>query len=166
MKLPEDERYQVKEPKGKLFEDLERAIEYLDSLDYKELITVGDVASSKLLKRGLNPDMIIVDFKIMRSPAGNDIKKIVEEHPVPQIRTENPPGHISEDLWNGIKTAETPIKIIVEGEEDLATIPAVLHAPNDSVVAYGQPGEGIVLVEVSEEKKEEFMKLFELFKKE
>ena len=53
------------------------------------------------------------------------------------------------------------MKIIVDGEEDLATLPAILYAPLGSAVVYGQPNEGSVLVDVTPEKKlhiEEFMK--------
>jgi len=53
------------------------------------------------------------------------------------------------------------IKIIVNGEEDLATLPAILYAPVGSVVVYGQPNEGSVLVHVTSERKkhiEEFIK--------
>jgi len=48
---------------------------------------------------------------------------------------------------------EEKIKIIVEGEEDLATLPAILYAPMGSAVVYGQPNEGSVLVDVTAEKK-------------
>ena len=41
------------------------------------------------------------------------------------------------------------MKIVVEGEEDLATLPAILYAPPGSVVVYGQPDEGSVLVKVN-----------------
>jgi len=43
--------------------------------------------------------------------------------------------------------------IIVNGEEDLAVIPCVLMAPNDSIILYGQPGEGIVVVEADKLKE-------------
>ena len=45
--------------------------------------------------------------------------------------------------------------IEVDGEEDLLTIVAVQTSPSGSLVVYGQPNEGIVLVRVSEAKKAE-----------
>ena len=51
------------------------------------------------------------------------------------------------------------IKIVVNGEEDLATLPAILYAPLGSAVVYGQPNEGSVLVEVTLEKKEQIKDL-------
>jgi uncharacterized protein (UPF0218 family) len=53
---------------------------------------------------------------------------------------------------------------VVDGEEDLLTLVAVLYAPENAVVVYGQPYEGIVLVKVSPEKKAEaleFLKAME-----
>ncbi|MDI6805914.1 MAG: DUF359 domain-containing protein, partial [Candidatus Bathyarchaeia archaeon] len=44
---------------------------------------------------------------------------------------------------------------IVDGEEDLLTLIAVLYAPQNSFVVYGQPYEGIVVVKVTPEKKAE-----------
>jgi len=49
----------------------------------------------------------------------------------------------------------------IKGEEDLLTLPAVLFAPLDSVVCYGQPGKGMVLVKVTEEKKRGALKIAE-----
>ncbi|MHA2213848.1 MAG: DUF359 domain-containing protein, partial [Candidatus Thorarchaeota archaeon] len=43
--------------------------------------------------------------------------------------------------------------IVVEGEEDLMGFPAVLLAPEDSVMLYGQPGVGIVWVPVNDENR-------------
>jgi len=49
--------------------------------------------------------------------------------------------------------------VLVEGEEDLLTIVAVLCAPEGSVVLYGQPGEGAVLIEVNRAAKKAFREL-------
>ncbi|KXA90883.1 hypothetical protein AKJ57_03275 [candidate division MSBL1 archaeon SCGC-AAA259A05] len=166
LRLPEDKRFQFKEPKGRLFKDTKKAIEYLNSLDYTQIMTVGDVVSAEFLKNGLNPDIMCVDFTVMRSPVEEEIKDIIEEYSVPQTKVENPPSHITEDLRESIRQAEPPLKIVVEGEEDLAAVPAVLYAPENSVVAYGQPREGLVLIEVSEKKKEEFSDLLSLFEEE
>jgi len=40
--------------------------------------------------------------------------------------------------------------IMVDGEEDLAVLPAVLLSPATSIVMYGQPGIGGVLVRVDD----------------
>jgi hypothetical protein len=47
----------------------------------------------------------------------------------------------------------------VSGEEDLLTLPAVLLAKNGSRVFYGQPGKGMVLIEVNAKTKKKVKKL-------
>ena len=46
-------------------------------------------------------------------------------------------------------------KIVINGEEDLLALPAVLFAPEGSFVVYGQPKEGVVVIKVTAEKKAE-----------
>ncbi|NLB75740.1 MAG: DUF359 domain-containing protein, partial [Crenarchaeota archaeon] len=45
--------------------------------------------------------------------------------------------------------------IVVNGEEDLLTLIAVLYAPQNSFIIYGQPDIGIVVVKATEMKKAE-----------
>jgi uncharacterized protein (UPF0218 family) len=44
-----------------------------------------------------------------------------------------------------------PVKVFVEGEEDLLVLPLLFLVPDGSVIVYGQPLEGIVVVKVSPE---------------
>ena len=48
---------------------------------------------------------------------------------------------------------EKPVMVLIDGEEDLLTIPAVIEAPLGAVVFYGQPFEGVVAVKVDERSK-------------
>ena len=67
------------------------------------------------------------------------------------LKVKNPPATLTKELIDQIRDSlagEERVKIVVEGEEDLATLPAILYAPPDSVVVYGQPDEGSVLVKV------------------
>ncbi len=162
MKLPEEKRHIFKEPLGRLFRKTEEAFDYLRSLDYEDIITVGDVVSAKFLKNGFEPDMMIVDFATERSPAGDEDIEEIKKYAVPKVEVRNPAGYITDELWNQIENADKPVKIVVDGEEDLATLPASLTASIGSVVVYGQPQEGMVLIEVTEEKKEEFQEYLHL----
>jgi hypothetical protein len=47
-------------------------------------------------------------------------------------------------------------KVQVNGEEDLLTLAAVLSAPSGSIVVYGQPRRGIVVVSVNDDSKKRF----------
>lgn len=77
------------------------------------------------------------------------------------MSVKNPPGYIATTLVHAVHQAiERRLRggkrsiIRVIGEEDLAGVPAILLAPLGTVVLYGQPGEGMVAVDVTEEKKD------------
>lgn len=163
MRLPKEARDLLKRPFGDLFKSTREAVDYLLSIEYEWLITVGDVVTTEIIGGGLKPDLAIADFTVERSSAGEDRRKVIEDFPATLVEVENPAGHLTSELMDAIKDAKPSLKIIVRGEEDLATLPAVIFAPIGSVVAYGQPGEGVVLIRVSEEKKREFEGLLELF---
>jgi uncharacterized protein (UPF0218 family) len=83
------------------------------------------------------------------------------------MHVKNPRGTISEEAFTIIQEAlkETArVKIVVDGEEDLLTLVAVLAAPENSFVVYGQPHEGIVVVKASPEKKAEVAVLLKAMK--
>lgn len=166
LRLPEEARQSLKRPLGKLFRSTEDAVKHIRRSRPARLIAVGDVVTAELLSAGLKPDVVVVDFMVMRFPASDDVRGAIDSYSVPEVKVENSAGAITPELQDALEKAEPPVKIIVEGEEDLATIPAVLTAPEGSVVAYGQPGEGMVLIEVSEQKKREFKKILNLFEPE
>jgi hypothetical protein len=74
------------------------------------------------------------------------------------IHVKNPPGTITQEAIVAIQDAlksSHRTKIVVDGEEDLLTLIAILHAPESSFVVYGQPYEGVVVVKVTPQKKSE-----------
>jgi uncharacterized protein (UPF0218 family) len=64
---------------------------------------------------------------------------------------ENPAATITSELYNIVilswDTGQS-VKIVVRGEEDLASLPAILHAPGGATVIYGIPDTGLCLVQV------------------
>lgn len=125
------------------------------------LILVGDTVSRNAIQSGIKPDVVIIDNSEMRREAVQfryEMKHL--------FRALNPAGAIESGAWQTVEEAVRVGNSIVEvdGEEDLLTLAAVLAAPSKSLVVYGQPGDGIVLVRVSENKKkeiEEFIKQME-----
>jgi GTP-dependent dephospho-CoA kinase len=114
--------------------------------------TVGDIVSQETLKARLKIDLRIVDNKTLR----NAIRSI--DFPSQKTYTvRNPAGVIRSEAWQTIKKAvgRKGSLVIVEGEEDLLVLPVLLEAPEDSLVVYGQPREGIVVVEATASKKRE-----------
>jgi uncharacterized protein (UPF0218 family) len=87
------------------------------------------------------------------------------------VRVNNPKGTITHEAILAINEAlekNEHTHIVVDGEEDLLTLIAVLNAPENAVVVYGQPYSGIVVVKVTSEKKAEarqFLKAMKPFEK-
>lgn len=164
LELPDEVRSLLKRPLGQLFPNVAAAIKRLRQLHPPRLIAIGDVVTADLLEAGLRPDVAVVDMKVMRLPVDEKIKRAVETFEAKLVRVKNKAGTITPELRKALEGAKPPLKIIVDGEEDLATLPAVLSAPLGSAVVYGQPGEGLVLVEVTEPKRREFEMLLKQFK--
>ncbi|OPY54636.1 MAG: hypothetical protein A4E49_00947 [Methanosaeta sp. PtaU1.Bin112] len=165
--LPDELRNYLKEPLGRLFrgDGLEcvTAMEK-ELISAKKVIAVGDMTAFYLLKANIVPDLLVVDNKTKRMPVSDHVVDTLGHQIYRTVWVKNPAATISKDLIDLIQQSlqgTEHVKIIVEGEEDLATLPAILYAPFGSVVVYGQPNEGSVLVDVTPEKKlhiEEFMK--------
>jgi uncharacterized protein (UPF0218 family) len=130
------------------------------------IVSVGDRVSRNLYERKMNPQLAVIDNKCMRK----SIKpKVFAAETVVQVM--NPPGTITEGAIGAIRAAlesDRRVQIIVDGEEDLLTLIAVLYAPEKSLVVYGQQYEGIVVVRVTPEKKAEavgILKAMEVIRK-
>ncbi len=131
--------------------------ELIDLVKPKKIISIGDIVSRNILEKGFPLNIFIVDNKSMREliePINASVNKV--------LRLINPAGTISGDSWRVIDEAinsEGLVKVLVEGEEDLLTIVAALLAPVNSLVVYGQPNEGIVVINVTEEIKKEMREI-------
>ena len=145
--LPEESRQLFKDPFGTLHRDIQSV---LPALAGRIVYSVGDVVTHTLQQKGFTPAIAVVDGQTMRSPCTR-----MPELSGSCIRVKNPPGTITDELINALSYAvdHTPVTILVEGEEDLAVIPLVIAAPPESVVLYGQPGEGVVLRVIDEQAK-------------
>ena len=156
-KLTEELREDLKKPLGKLVEG-EMPQPYLKaSEEFKNapfLVTVGDVVTENVLRVGIKPSLAIYDHKTKRKEYEPDI-----ELGAVVLTTKNPPGTITKALLNAVKKSFELVKrgkrvyLKVNGEEDLAAIPAVIYAPEGALVIYGQPDKGIVLIKVTPECK-------------
>jgi uncharacterized protein (UPF0218 family) len=162
--MPEEVRPQLQRPLGRLFPHAAAAIEHMRRLGPSRLISIGDIVTSEFLAAGIRPDIAVVDLVVMRSSASENVKSSIRSFDAPTVHVKNPAGKITPELWEALEKARPPLKVIVDGEEDLATIPAVLTSKTGSVVAYGQPNEGVVIVKVNEKKREEFRAILRKFR--
>lgn len=165
--LPSGLRSKLKDPLGDLCKG--NGLECVQAMDPDlkvaiKLIAVGDMTAFYLLKASVVPDVVIVDNKTKRMPVPDHVVKSLDHDSYKTVEVKNPPATLTKELMDMIRESlqeSERIKIVVDGEEDLATLPAILYAPLGSVVIYGQPNEGSVLVKVTAEKKkhiEELMK--------
>jgi uncharacterized protein (UPF0218 family) len=122
------------------------------------LILVGDSVSRYAIEFGISPQVIIIDKKEKRGPAVRFAHSMQIE-----LQTKNEAGTIGLDAWKKVEAAvgSGNCAVIVDGEEDLLTLVAILAAPPGSLVVYGQPGQGIVLVRVTSQRKREVEKIIE-----
>ncbi len=128
----------------------------------KKVAAVGDMTAFYLLESGMQPDLIIVDHKTKRMQTTEHIKQTLIRDRYKTVEVVNPPATLTKDLMDAISSSlsgSQKTKIVVDGEEDLATLPVIMYAPLGSVVVYGQPNEGSVIVNVTPEKKEQIKKL-------
>jgi len=157
LKLTNELRARLKLPLGELFKgtpdkNMRRVLEAIEKEKPKRVVCVGDVVSRNAVKAGLPVDVRVVDNRIMRKntePTKLEAKRI--------LYVKNPPGMLDLTAWQALSEAieRGDSLMVVEGEEDLLTLAAIVEAPVMSIVIYGQPEEGIVVVRVDEKKKRE-----------
>ncbi|ELZ20484.1 hypothetical protein C477_06606 [Haloterrigena salina JCM 13891] len=158
--LPDELRHELKEPMGPIETDADRLLEDVDG----PLIAVGDVVTYHFLRAGRPPDVALVDERTKRSAVDEEIRETVTEGTT--VEVVNPPAEISqavvEALLEGLARDE-PTTILVEGEEDLVALPAIVAAPEGASVVYGQPDEGMVHVKVTEKHQQDMRALLDRF---
>lgn len=167
LKLTQELRDKLKTPYGKLYrgkgeECLRRVVRTLKNPP--KIISIGDLTTYYLLKAGVVPDMCLVDDITMRLPVDREIRLGTTHRSFKEVTVRNPAGVITQELMDAIRDnmdSKEPVRIFVEGEEDLAVMPACIYAPVNAVVIYGQPNEGVVVVTVTEEKKQETLSLMQ-----
>ena len=79
----------------------------------------------------------------------------------PTLNAANPAGTISAEMVTVLTQALTQQTqhVLIQGEEDLAAVALILLLPLESEVYYGQPGQGIVRMKVTEELKDKTFKV-------
>ncbi len=146
------------------------------------IISVGDITTTKIMQLGIVPTLSIIDLKVRRKAYQS-----FEDYRFPETtqveHIQSGPGHISHEATDAVKQWATSFQqhkntvFIVDGEEDLMTLPAIVYAPIGSAVYYGQPDipfflsgvrqvkEGMVEVEVTKKVKMRAMELLAKFEK-
>ncbi len=153
MALPVEMRGELKQPLGELWRgEVECNVQRLKALAQgaPQLATVGDFVSIHAWRGGLRPHVTVIDFRVMRS----EVEPYRLNHR--ELRVSNPPGRITaeaQEALHRVVNGPEPCIVVVEGEEDLLVLPLITYMPLGSLIVYGQPREGMVVVGVTEERK-------------
>jgi len=164
VKLPDSLRDQLKIPLGLLLpigqDNKENIQKHLSDNSY--IITVGDRTTEKMIEYGIIPSLQIIDGFEKRQK-----RELLKLGTASELIIDNPPAEITLQSIEIIKKAFTitpPIRLTVNGEEDLLVLPVCIHAPENSVVLYGQPNQGLVLVPITTEIRNKAQTLLNLMK--
>lgn len=124
-----------------------------------KVIAVGDATTDRLIAFGIVPDIAIVDGKERRYA-----REFPDNHAATELSCANPASTISKGAIDLVKKAmdeKRPVRIMVDGEEDLLALPAFALAPDGAAVLYGQPLEGLVIVRITPAKKKQAQDLMQ-----
>ncbi|WP_290811190.1 GTP-dependent dephospho-CoA kinase family protein [Halovivax sp.] len=160
LELPEDLRRELKDPMGPIETDAEVLLRDVSG----PLYAVGDVVTYHFLRAGREPDVALVDGITKREAVDEAVRRAVTAGEVRDAT--NPPATITADLARALRRAidaDEPVTLFVDGEEDLAVLPAIAAAPDGASVVYGQPDEGMVHVRVDGEVRASVRDLLERF---
>ncbi len=120
------------------------------------VITVGDIVTFTIQKLGYEPNISFIDHKSRRKIVDITHRAVHKHGPF-----QNKPGTIVSrialeyaKIIPDVVNTKDHHQFIIEGEEDMLGLAAILLAPLGSVVLYGQFNQGIVFVTVDEARKE------------
>lgn len=152
--LPPDARGAFKDPLGPVYTDTQRLLADAGS----PIIAVGDVVTYHLVEAGETPAVALVDERTERSPVDDGVAETLDTFEgFDSVReVSNPAATLTAELLSTLREAiesDESTLIEVDGEEDLAALPAAAIAPDGASVVYGQPGEGMVLATADDEVK-------------
>lgn len=126
------------------------------------VVAVGDYTSRKLRDAEAKVSIYVIDGKTERRPS-----TIFDTAGFKVIRCRNESGTLDPDACSKLhellaKKLVENVVLAVEGEEDLLALAAIVSAPEGSMIIYGQPGAGSVIIRVNREQKEKALNILEL----
>ena len=144
-KLTPSLREEFKKPVGRDISDSELKTIHAEH----KLITVGDVVSLTAYRLGAVPILAVYDGMTERHGTSG-FADLVKSEGLAETVVENPAATITDALDSAVSDAlagRSAAILRVIGEEDLALLPCILHAPEGAVVVYGWPGRGMKAVD-------------------
>ena len=136
------------------------------------VLAVGDVVSLTLKTLGIEPRLFVCDFLTQRGEPDPTYEEELGAWGTLAFRVRNPAATVTREAWDAIRLGleagpeAAPVRVVVDGEEDLLGIPCFLEAPEGAIVLYGMPGQGVVVVRVDAAFKAKVAALLARFEKE
>ncbi len=162
--VPENLRKELGTPIGIVLTAKKDILKEISGSEF--VITVGDIVTLDLLDSGFIPDLSIIDYMTKRDSKSN-LEKRYSKHAQPEIKILNPAGQITSELWNAIEDAcKNPrkLRIVVDGEEDLAALACIALAPENTTVIYGIPNRGASIHHVDDALRKMVMSVLDKMK--
>jgi GTP-dependent dephospho-CoA kinase len=151
--LPEGLREELAVPMGPVVQEAELAPALRGA---KVVACVGDVVSLTCKRLGMRPKVFVVDYQTKRKP-DPAWREALATWGRMGLAARNPAGTVTREAWDAVKRAfwlpESPVRIVIDGEEDLLGLPVILEAPDGAKVLYGIPDQGVCIVTVDETSK-------------
>ncbi|MDG7008083.1 MAG: DUF359 domain-containing protein [Nitrososphaerota archaeon] len=147
-RLPEGLRPKLAEPMGRVFDGEQAKGTGFARLakSSQMVVTVGDRVADTLESIGRTPDIHVIDGIERRSR-----RELPDVPFVRLVKVKNPAATLTLQAIEGMRKAfagKKPVRVLVDGEEDLMAMLAIAMAPRGAVVFYGQPKVGVVAVKV------------------
>ncbi len=168
LKLPENLKEELRRSLGRVFKTVHQVIKFIKLNKPIKIIAVGDVIVDSLLKNKVDPDIKIIDFKSRRQPYKTTFP--FKDRFKKSLFLKNKAGTINlntaeklKELIRHPKGVQARDWLIIDGEEDLLTLPAILFAPLGSLVLYGHWQYGVIGVIIDEKIKRKIKKIVERF---
>lgn len=153
--ISENQRLLLAQPQGKIVDQPSFLAQ--ENAQPNPIILVGDSTIERFTANNWSFHIGIFDRMVQRKPAQGITLNLK-----PDLIVQNPAGSITPELARSIQKllrsdVGKPKYLFVQGEEDLAVIPAILLSPLGSVAYYGQPKIGLVEIVSSENFKAQLL---------
>lgn len=163
LSLPDQLREKLRFPLGNVCKNTKELVAVLKKNKPTMVLSVGDIVTAELKKAKMIPDIAIIDLKSRRINLEVTDKKRVKKY-------KNEAGTINFESASVVNkaiekhlTGKKSQTIVIQGEEDLLTLPAVLLAPLGSIICYGHWELGAIAVPATEEIKDNIAQIIRLF---
>jgi cytidyltransferase-like protein len=157
--LPETLREELQKPFGEVINDTAGVLKLFE--EKSMVIAVGDIIVSSLIESEYTPAVSVIDLRTRRHEITQTISQQGLHAPNEQGTIASEAVYLYQKALNSYLETKHPQTLIIDGEEDLLALPAILLAPLGSYVLYGQFDQGVVVNEVTPEVKQKTVEILE-----